>query len=98
MIGGGEIRMGGGRVWLGMGVDEWIWEVEEFWLYVDFAKVRERYEYVVVVGCREWWVEGKRVVMEGGMDEKRRIEKEGRGGFLEEYEVMWVIEKEVMDI
>ncbi|MCS2282383.1 hypothetical protein NXW50_30935 [Bacteroides thetaiotaomicron] len=49
-------------VWLGMAVDdESIADLEDFSFYLDFPNLTESYEYLLLLPCTEWSVEGKTV-------------------------------------
>ncbi len=98
MIARAETRMSPRTVWLGMAVDESISDLEDFSFYLDFPNLTESYEYLLLLPCTEWSVEGKTVVMEGGIHEKTTIQKEPTRAFFQDYDVMSVIDKEVMDI
>ncbi len=98
MIARAETRMPPRTVWLGMAVDESISDLEDFSFYLDFPNLTESYEYLLLLPCTEWSVEGKTVVMEGGIHEKTTIQKEPTRAFFQDYDVMSVIDKEVMDI
>ena len=98
MIARAETRMPPRTVWLGMAVDESISDLEDFSFYLDFPNLTESYEYLLLLPCTEWSVEGKTVVMEGGIHEKTTIQKEPTRAFFQDYDVMSAIDKEVMDI
>lgn len=81
MIARAETRMPPRTVWLGMAVDESISDLEDFSFYLDFPNLTESYEYLLLLPCTEWSVEGKTVVMEGGIHEKTTIQKEPTRAF-----------------
>ena len=58
----------------------------------------ESYEYLLLLPCTEWSVEGKPVVMERGIHERTTIPEEPTRAFFQNYDVMSVIDREVMDI
>lgn len=66
--------------------------------YLDFPNLMESYEYLLLLPCTEWSVEGKPVVMERGIHERTTIPEEPTRAFFQNYDVMSVIDREVMDI
>lgn len=42
-----------------MAVDESISDLEDFSFYLDFPNLTESYEYLLLLPCTEWSVEGK---------------------------------------
>lgn len=98
MIARTETRMPPRTVWLGVAVDESISDLEYFSFYLDFPNLMESYEYLLLLPCTEWSVEGKPVVMERGIHERTTIPEEPTRAFFQNYDVMSVIDREVMDI
>lgn len=98
MIARTETRMPPRTVWLGVAVDESISDLEDFSFYLDFPNLMESYEYLLLLPCTEWSVEGKPVVMERGIHERTTIPEEPTRAFFQNYDVMSVIDREVMDI
>lgn len=98
MIARTETRMPPRTVWLGVAVDESISDLEDFSFYLDFPNLMESYEYLLLLPCTEWSVEGKPVVMERGIHERTTIPEEPTRTFFQNYDVMSVIDREVMDI
>ena len=98
MIARTERRMSPRTVWLGMVVDDSINDLRDFSFYLDFPNLTESYEYLFLLPCTEWSVKGEQVIMQRGIYEREHVEENPIRAFFQNYDVMSIIDKEVMEI
>lgn len=98
MIARTESRMTPRTVWLGLTVDESITDLRNFSFYLDFPNLTESYEYLFLLPCTEWSVKGKQVVMLRGIYEKDDTQDNPIRAFFQNYDAMFLIDKEIMEI
>lgn len=98
MIARMESRMTPRTVWLGLTVDESITDLRNFSFYLDFPNLTESYEYLFLLPCTEWSVKGKQVVMLRGIYEKDDTQDNPIRAFFQNYDAMFLIDKEIMEI
>lgn len=98
MIARTERRMSPRTVWLGMVVDDPINDLRDFSFYLDFPNLTESYEYLFLLPCTEWSVKGEQVIMQRGIYEREHVEENSIRAFFQNYDVMSIIDKEVMEI
>lgn len=98
MIARMESRMTPRTVWLGLTVDESITDLRNFSFYLDFPNLTESYEYLFLLPCTEWYVKGKQVVMLRGIYEKDDTQDNPIRAFFQNYDAMFLIDKEIMEI
>ena len=98
MIARTERRMSPRTVWLGMVVDDPINDLRDFSFYLDFPNLTESYEYLFLLPCTEWSVKGEQVIMQRGIYEREHVEENPIRAFFQNYDVMSIIDKEVMEI
>ena len=98
MIARMESRMTPRTVWLGLAVDESITDLRNFSFYLDFPNLTESYEYLFLLPCTEWSVKGKQVVMLRGIYEKDDTQDNPIRAFFQNYDAMFLIDKEIMEI
>lgn len=98
MIARTERRMSPRTVWLGMVVDDSISDLRDFSFYLDFPNLTESYEYLFLLPCTEWSVKGEQVIMQRGIYEREHVEENPIRAFFQNYDVMSIIDKEVMEI
>lgn len=98
MIARTERRMSPRTVWLGMVVDDSINDLRDFSFYLDFPNLTESYEYLFLLPCTEWSVKGEQVIMQRGIYEREHAEENPIRAFFQNYDVMSIIDKEVMEI
>ena len=98
MIARTERRMSPRTVWLGMAVDDSINDLRDFSFYLDFPNLTESYEYLFLLPCTEWSVKGEQVIMQRGIYEREHVEENPIRAFFQNYDVMSIIDKEVMEI
>ena len=98
MIARTESRMTTRTVWLGLAVDESITDLRNFSFYLDFPNLTESYEYLFLLPCTEWSVKGEQVVMQRGIYEKDDIQDNPFRAFFQNYDAMFLIDKEIMEI
>ena len=98
MIARTERRMSPRTVWLGMVVDDSINDLRDFSLYLDSPNLTESYEYLFLLPCTEWSVKGEQVIMQRGIYEREHVEENPIRAFFQNYDVMSIIDKEVMEI
>lgn len=98
MIARTESRMTPRTVWLGLAVDESITDLRNFSFYLDFPNLTENYEYLFLLPCTEWSVKGEQVVMQRGIYEKDDTQDNPIRAFFQNYDAMFLIDKEIMEI
>lgn len=98
MIARTESKMTPRTVWLGLAVDESITDLRNFSFYLDFPNLTESYEYLFLLPCTEWSVKGEQVVMQRGIYEKDDIQDNPFRAFFQNYDAMFLIDKEIMEI
>ena len=98
MIARTESKMTPRTVWLGLAVDESITNLRNFSFYLDFPNLTESYEYLFLLPCTEWSVKGEQVVMQRGIYEKDDIQDNPFRAFFQNYDAMFLIDKEIMEI
>ena len=98
MIARTERRMSPRTVWLGMALDDSINDLRDFSFYLDFPNLTESYEYLFLLPCTEWSVKGEQVIMQRGIYEREHVEENPIRAFFQNYDVMSIIDKEVMEI
>jgi len=96
MIARTETRTPARTVWLGLAVDDSLTDLENISFYLDFPNLTESYEYLFLLPCTEWSAGGTPIRMEPGIYEKSRLPEEY--DVLSDYDVMSVIDKEVMEL
>ena len=98
MIARTETRTPARTVWLGLAVDDSLTDLENISFYLDFPNLTESYEYLFLLPCTEWSAGGTPIRMEPGIYEKSRLPEESTRAFFRNYDVMSVIDKEVMEL
>lgn len=85
-------------VWIGLTVDEAINGLENLSFYLDFPNLTDSYEYLFLLPCTEWYIDGKRIDMQKGIYQKMIPSRHSAYSFFQNYDIMVMIDKEVMDI
>lgn len=98
MVARSEVKMPSDSVWIGLTVDEAINGLENLSFYLDFPNLTDNYEYLFLLPCTEWYIDGKRIDMQKGIYQKMIPSRHSAYSFFQNYDIMVMIDKEVMDI
>jgi len=98
MVARSEKRMPPRSVWVGIAVDDAISDFKDFSFYLDFPNLTESYEYLFLLPCTEWYIGGEPVTMRRGIYEQSISPGHPTIDFFRDYDVMQMIDREVMDI
>ena len=93
MVARSEVKMPSDSVWIGLTVDEAINGLENLSFYLDFPNLTDSYEYLFLLPCTEWYIDGKRIDMQKGIYRKMIPSRHSAYSFFQNYDIMVMIRK-----
>ena len=82
-------------VWLGLELDEQIRNLKDLSFYLELPNVTDSYEYLYLLSCTEWFIQGKRISMRRGIYETEQTYANEAMSFFSNYELINAIDREI---
>jgi len=85
-------------VWLGLELDEQISNLKDLSFYLELPNVTDSYEFLYLLSCTEWFIQGKRISMRRGIYETEQTYANEAMSFFSNYELINAIDREITDL
>lgn len=82
-------------VWLGLEMDEQIRNLKDLSFYLELPNVTDSYEYLYLLSCSEWFVQGRKISMRRGIYETEQTYANEAMSFFSNFELINVIDREI---
>lgn len=82
-------------VWIGLELDEQVRSLKDLSFYLELPNVTDSYEYLYLLSCTEWFVQGKKISMRRGIHETEQAYANEAMSFFSNYELINAIDKEI---
>lgn len=79
-------------IWFGMELDPQITNLKDISFYLNFPNITDSYEYLYLLSCTEWFLNGKQLTVERGIYEVTDNYRNAAMSFFSNYEIANVID------
>lgn len=79
-------------IWFGLELDSQITNLKDVSFYLNFPNITDSYEYLYLLSCTEWFLNGKQVTVERGIYEVTDNLRNAAMSFFSNYEIANVID------